>query len=163
MNSAKLAELYMPLAESMARARSKSLPVNLTLDEVRSAAFYGLSDAASRYDPSKGVPFSCYAKIRISGEITELFRGTLYSCDAADSTDPEFSQAQCSVETEDFFEFVRSEVGDRDGKFLKMYYVDGKSLKEAGMALGVGESRASQILKECHKKLGRKLKKGVGI
>lgn len=161
MNSTELAGLYVPLAESMARSRSRSLPANVTFDEVRSAAFYGLSDAASRYDPRKGVPFSSYAKIRIGGEITELFRGTSYSCDAADSSEPALPIAPCSVETDDFFDFVRSEVGERYGKFLKMYYVDGRSLKEAGTILGFGESRASQILKECHKKLGKKLKKGV--
>lgn len=162
MNSTELAELYVPLAESMARARSRTLPANLTLDEVRSAALYGLSDAASRYDPGRGVPFSSYAKIRISGEITELFRGTSYYCDSTDSSEPALPPSACSVETDDFFEFVRSEVGERYGKFLKMYYVDGKSLKEAGTILGFGESRASQVLKECHKKLGKKLKKGVG-
>lgn len=151
----------MPLAESIARSRSRSLPANVTFDEVRSAAFYGLSDAASRYDPDRGVPFSSYAKIRISGEISEFFRGVSYG--HQEPEDMACDDADRSVDTEDFFDFVCSELGEKDGKLVRMYYLDGRSLKEAGEARGVSESRASQILKDCHRRLKRSLKKGVSI
>lgn len=149
----------MPLAESMARSRSRSLPANVTLDEVRSAAFYGLSDAAFRYDPERGVPFSSYAKIRISGEISEFFRGVSY--DHKEPEDMACGEPDRSVDTVDFFDFVCSELNEKDGKLVRMYYLDGRSLKEAGEARGVSESRASQILKDCHRKIKRRLKKGV--
>lgn len=161
MKNLELAVRYMPLAESMARSRSRRLPANITFDEVRSAALYGLSDAANRYDLGRGVPFPSYARIRIAGEISELFRGVRYefeeqsevACDHVDS----------SVETEDFFRFVCSELPEKDGELLRMYYLDGRSLKEAGDARGVSESRASQILKSCHQRLKKRLKKGVWI
>lgn len=159
MDNVQLAERYMPLAESMARSRSRNLPANVTLDEVRSAAFYGLSDAASRYEPDRGVPFVSYAKIRIAGEISEFFRGVSY-----DHTEPEDAACECvrsALDTEDFFDFVCSRLGDEDGKLLRMYYLDGRSLKEVGIIRGVSESRVSQILKDCHRRLKKSLKKGV--
>jgi RNA polymerase sigma factor (sigma-70 family) len=159
MKNSQLAEMYMPLAESMARSRSRNLPANITSDEIRSAALFGLSDAAHRFDPDKGVPFACYARIRIAGEITESFRGAIY--DSREPEDVVGGDDPCCVETEDFFDFLTAELGESDGKLLRMYYLDGKSLKEAGRARGVSESRASQILKNCHARLKKRLKKGV--
>lgn len=159
MKNAQLAEMYMPLAESMAKSRSRNLPANITLDEVKSAAFLGLSDAAHRYEPDRGVPFASYARIRIAGEITEFFRGSRY--DSVEPKDTASREEQTLVETEDFFDFVSSQIGEPDGKLLRMYYLDGKSLKEVGQARGVSESRASQILKDCHFRLKKRLKQGV--
>lgn len=155
----QLAELYMPLAESMARKRSHRLPANVTLDDVRSAALYGLSEAAHRYDPERGVPFHSYARWRISGEIGDLFRGLRYN--ASEAEDAPAKESGDALETEDFFDFVSSEVGEADGKMLKMYYVDGRSLKEVGLSRGVSESRASQIFKECHRRLKKRLERKV--
>ena len=149
----------MPLAESMARSRSRNLPANITLDDVRSAAFLGLSDAARRYEPDRGVPFSSYARIRIAGEITEFFRGSRY--ESAEPQDTAACEERALVETEDFFDFVSLQLGESDGKLLRMYYLDGKSMREVGMARGVSESRASQILKDCYCRLRKRLKKGA--
>lgn len=154
----ELAERYMPLAESMAWARGKSLPANVTIDEIRSAALYGLADAASKYDPERGVPFPSYARTRISGEISDFFRRVSYEC--AEPDDLAYEAPPGRVETDDFFDFVCEGLSAADGKMVRMYYVDGRSLKEVGKARGVGEARASQILKACHKSIKRKLKKG---
>jgi len=153
----KLAELYMPLAESMACARSRHLPYNVTFEEVRSAAYYGLADAAHRFDPGRGIPFVSYAKIRISGEIGDLFRGVKY--DSAEPDDVVGESLNDPVETKDFFDFVKSHLGESEGKMLEMYYVDGRSLKEVGRLNGVSESRACQIFKRCHSRLKRRLER----
>lgn len=155
----QLAELYVPLADGIARSRSSNLPPNVTFDDVRSAAYYGLADAASRYDESRGVPFPSYARTRISGEITDFFRGVRY--DSNECGDRAHHESHNQAETDDFFDFVDTLIGSEDGKLVRMYYVDGRSLKEAGEARGVGESRASQILKDCHRRLKKKLTNGV--
>jgi RNA polymerase sigma factor (sigma-70 family) len=154
----QLAERYVPLADGIAKSRSRNLPPNVTFDDVRSAAYYGLADAASRYDDARGVPFSSYARSRISGEITDFFRGVRY--DHHQPEDSPESHRPSPVETDDFFDFVDSVVGEEDGKLVRMYYVDGRSLREAGECRGVGEARASQILKECRNRLRKKLKNG---
>ena len=155
----QLAELYAPLADGIARSRSRSLPPNVTFEDVRSAAYYGLAEAASRYDERRGVPFPAYARTRISGEITDFFRGLRY--DTCREDDIPVPEAPSQLETDDFFDFVDSLIGSEDGKLVRMYYVDGRSLKEAGEHRGVGESRASQILKDCHRRLRKKLTNGV--
>lgn len=153
----KLAEMYMPLANRMAVDRSRSLPPNVTVEEVKSAAYYALVDSARRYDPNRGVSFPAYARLRISGEISELFHGL--RSEASDLVEAACECKQEQTETDDFFDFVSREIGDEDGKMLRMYYVDGRSLREVGMSRGVGESRASQVLKSCHEKLRRSLRR----
>jgi RNA polymerase sigma factor (sigma-70 family) len=154
----QLAERYVPLADGIAKFRSRNLPPNITFEDVRSAAYYGLADAASRYDECRGVPFLSYAKLRISGEITDFFRGVRY--DHFEPEDYPELDSPSSFDTEDFFDFVDSIVGKEDGKLVRMYYVDGRSLKEAGERRGVGEARASQILKDCRTRLKNKLTNG---
>jgi RNA polymerase sigma factor (sigma-70 family) len=154
----QLAERYVPLAAGIARSRCRDLPPNVTFDDVMSAAYYGLADAASRYDERRGVPFHSYARARISGEITDFFRGVRYEHMEPDDA-PEFERPN-PVDTDDFFDFVDSILGEEDGKLVRMYYVDGRSLKEAGLCRGVGEARASQILKDCRHRLKKKLTNG---
>jgi hypothetical protein len=63
---------YMPLARSL--AAKKHSQVNwIDIDELRSAAYYGLVDAASRYDTEHG-GFFRYAMVRISGEVQDYLR-----------------------------------------------------------------------------------------
>jgi RNA polymerase sigma factor (sigma-70 family) len=150
-----LAERYMPLAESMAYRRGYNLPRGLTLDDIRSAAYYALVEAASRYDPERGVSFPTYAKIRISGEITDCFRRVPVRPTIA--REREFEDPFGPVDTNDFFDFACSELCEQDIKMVRMYYVDGRSLKEVGAHRGVSESRASQILKKCHSMIRKSL------
>jgi RNA polymerase sigma factor (sigma-70 family) len=152
-----LAEQYMPLANSMACRMSKRLPFDVTLDDLKSAAFYALAEAASRYDPSFGVSFPSYARARISGEMFDCLRRS--SPRMPEFEDCESRHEQSRVETDDFFDFLCSELGEEDGKSLRMYYVDGRSLGEVGRARGVSESRACQIIKECHSKIRRSIKR----
>lgn len=151
----ELAERYIPLAESMACRRSRSLPRNITLDEIKSAAYFALVDAASKYDPGRGVPFPLYARTRISGGITDCFRGVRYDSDEV--VELEDRTRRDPVETEDFFDFVSEELGEEDGKSVRMHYFEGRSLKEVGAARGVSESRASQILGDCRDRLRRRM------
>jgi DNA-directed RNA polymerase specialized sigma subunit len=44
---------------------------------------------------------------------------------------------------------------------LKMYYVEQKTLKEIGVARGVSESRVSQIISKCHRKLRRSMENTI--
>lgn len=147
----ELAERYIPLAESMACRRSRSLPSDVTFDDVKSAAYFALAEAANRYDPGRGVSFPAYAKLRISGEITDLFRRRPGEC--TEPPDMEAPSGHDVVETRDFFDFVESELGYEDAEMVRGYYIDGRSLKEVGAARGFGESRACQILKSCHERL----------
>lgn len=151
----ELAERYMPLADSMACRRGRNLPGGLTLDDIKSAAYYALVDAASRYDPKRGVSFPAYAKIRIAGEISDCFRRS--PRETSEFFEVEDRNSFVSFETNDFFDFACADLCDEEAKMVRMYYVDGRSLKDVGATRGVSESRASQILKKCHSSMRKKL------
>jgi hypothetical protein len=148
----------MPLAEGMVRRRASNLPPDLTMDDLRSAAYFALVDAASRYNPNAGVSFPTFAKLRISGEISDCLGYRRMPC-VPENRDVEAPLSQDRLETEDLFRFIHAELGEEDGKSLCMYYVDERSLKEVGELRGVTESRASQIMKDCRDRLRRSIKR----
>jgi RNA polymerase sigma factor (sigma-70 family) len=144
---------YIPLANKLAWQKSMSTPKSVSFDELKSAAYLGLVDAASKFKPHLG-SFSSYARIRISGAIKDHLKDlTSYgSIRCVREDDASFSEKD-ELMTMDFFEFAESKLDKTDGKLLKMYYVEKKTLKEMAQTRGVGESRISQIMSSCHKKL----------
>ena len=78
---------WMPLARSIAYDYLARAPRHTDRDEVISAAFLGLVEAAHRYNPQTEVPFAKWAPIRIRGAIG----------DAARAADPLSKQARRDV------------------------------------------------------------------
>ena len=68
---------HMNWADKIAVNRTKRLPRCVTLDDIKSAAYLGLVDAATRWKRHYGVPFTAYAATRISGSITDYLRELL--------------------------------------------------------------------------------------
>ncbi len=66
-------EKYMPFARSQAVKKHKTIQ-SIDVDELKSAAYLGLVEAADRFDPSRS-NFPSYAKYRIAGEIQDYLRG----------------------------------------------------------------------------------------
>jgi len=147
---------HMPLANNLAKKKSQSVPKNISLDELKSAAYMGLVDAASKFDDKKGVPFSCYARIRISGEMKDYLR-SFSSFEKSDFTEEPHENADCHFESLDFVKFAASLLCSTEQKVLLMHYLDGKTLKEIGSDQGISESRVCQILKTCYNRLRRRL------
>lgn len=50
------------------------IPVFISMDELKSAAIYGLIEAAGRFDPNRGVLFKTYAETRIRGAVMDEIR-----------------------------------------------------------------------------------------
>jgi RNA polymerase sigma factor (sigma-70 family) len=67
-----LATRYLPLARSMARRMKANCPG--AGDELQSAAFLALVEAAQSFDPSRSVHFSTYARHRIWGALCDVRR-----------------------------------------------------------------------------------------
>lgn len=148
---------HIPMALKMARRRSFSAPPNISLDDLRSAAYMGLVDAASRFDPSRGFAFATYARLRIDGEMTDHMRSSLFGSETRPLMDGEDFPAPPEPE----LPLVDLSCLDvRESRIVRLHYFDNRTLKEIGVSEGVGESRISQILGECRKKLKRKLKRG---
>lgn len=64
---------HMPLARKIAKGKSKKCR-QISFDEIEAAAYFGLVDAASKFDSKKCDCFCCYASFRIIGAIRDYFR-----------------------------------------------------------------------------------------
>jgi RNA polymerase sigma factor for flagellar operon FliA len=152
----QLIENYLPLALKLACEKKKSMPRKVDFEDLKSAAYFGLVDAAQKYNPSKS-SFGTYARFRIAGEIQDFIRESYrdnlrygVSLDQPDENGNCMAEniADESQETDvEFFEDVAKKLNDLDKSILKMYYVDEMSMKEIGCEVGVSESRVSQLLK----------------
>ena len=65
---------HLPLVRAIALRVHENLPVHVDVDDLVHAGILGLFDAAEKYDASKQVAFSSYAKHRIKGAILDSLR-----------------------------------------------------------------------------------------
>lgn len=153
----KLITDYMPLANSIACRKKKNLPKHITLDELKSSAYFGLVDAASKYNPSIGSFFN-YASIRIEGAIKDHLK-SLPICSINNSTQENntIDSKNNFVETNDFFDFISSKISIIEYRIILMYYREFKTMKEIGDLEKLSESRISQIISKSHGKLRKAL------
>jgi DNA-directed RNA polymerase specialized sigma subunit len=141
----------------MARIKSLSVPPCISFEELESAAYMGLVDAATKFNPRLGFAFSSYARMRIDGEMKDYMRlslignGVRLISDGEDFPCPEPSGWDVDLSCLD----------DREAKILRLYYIDNKAMKEIGSSEGISESRISQILCSCRKKLKRHMSRST--
>ena len=143
----------MPLACRMAKKKSLSAPPHVSFEELQSAAYMGLVDAASRFDPSKGFAFSSFARLRIEGEMKDHMRLSML-CEStrliADGED--FESSSRTANSFDIGLDI-SFLGEREMKMLLLYYSENRTMKEIGDAEGISESRVSQIMASCKRRI----------
>lgn len=76
----RLIAAHIGMAQRIARKVGRRTPDSICEDELVGAALIGLSEAAERYDSTRGEPFVAFAETRIRGAVLdELRRGDLMS------------------------------------------------------------------------------------
>jgi RNA polymerase sigma factor (sigma-70 family) len=144
---------YIPLANKIACQKNKITPKSITLDELKSAAYLGLLDAANKYKKIKNCSFATYAKFRIIGEIKDFLRKNKKN---HLELNEEFSYEDDQYYNNlDLFSYVFSFLDCTGQKIIRMYYIENKSMKEIGKNLNLNESRISQLISK-YKKIIRK-------
>lgn len=156
----KLILNYMPLANKLAWTKKHTTPKSVTIEELQSAAYMGLVDAASRYDEKRGLSFGPLARCRICGEISDYLRELAWGGrnNPVFMVSLNYSQKYESLEyttkqqeLSDFFAFATRSLTDLAKRIVNMYYKDGKTMREIGVTEELSESRISQILSKSHK------------
>lgn len=70
----KMIESHLPLVKYLVERMQSQVPAFVNRDDLQSAALIGLMDAASRFDPRRGVLFKTFAEQRIRGAIYDEVR-----------------------------------------------------------------------------------------
>ena len=65
---------YMPMVRAVARRLHRTLPRHIELDDLISAGYLGLVDAAQKFEQSKQTQFRTYAEFRVRGAILDSLR-----------------------------------------------------------------------------------------
>ncbi len=69
-----LVETHLDFVNFVVHRMRPQIPEFISLDDMKSAAMYGLMDAAGRFDPGKGVRFKTFAEPRIRGAVLDEIR-----------------------------------------------------------------------------------------
>lgn len=142
---------HMSFAERLASAQFKKTPKCVQWDELKSAAYMGLVDAATKYDGSK--PFSVYATFRIFGEIKDYLRTLYWAGRGQDVKVSSWDEAlDYAAETEpenfdEFFDGIAKNLSSLGKKILRMYYAEDLTIKQIAAEVNLSPTRVFQLLK----------------
>jgi RNA polymerase sigma factor (sigma-70 family) len=154
--------------DAIAAAIIKRLPPCFELDDLKQAGRIGLIAAAASYSRARNVPFACYARIRIRGEILEACRrrnwreavrpeltGEMIDCITIAGDDGERSVEQ--QEKARLLALALDGLSEQDRQALTLYYLQNRKLEEVGLALDLSASRAGQIVRRALERARREL------
>jgi RNA polymerase sigma factor (sigma-70 family) len=159
----ELITAHMGLADRIAARKKRQVPPTVQYEELQSAAYMGLVEAATKYqkDFETGASFETYAYQRIDGAVKDYLRerrwgGRTHHREVAslDARSPDGGLLADTVADHrtghggegDVFERAAAPLGGTARDAMKLYYVGGLTMKEVGNRLGVTESRVSQIV-----------------
>jgi RNA polymerase sigma factor (sigma-70 family) len=151
------------LAYRFARRHAPGMP----LDDLIAEAFYGLTYAASLFEPERGVPFGAYATMVVRHRLIQsvLAWRRARRCDQLPLVEtpdgpveleaearpaPEFCAV---VAAKEMCERVRRILPARTYKLLRLRYGEGRTLVEIGSRLGLTRQRVRQLVAEAGREL----------
>lgn len=170
-----LIEKHLDLAKNLAKKRYQKVNNTVQCEELESAAYEGLIDAATKFDPNRihplaKKPFEAYASRRIIGQMTDYLR----VCNWGTRSHPQhvvslenkayantnqnvimtLSETLTSKETNavdslngpELFEKLIKGLSERDREVFRMRYIENLNMYDIGQLLDLSESRVSQIL-----------------
>jgi len=70
----ELVRQYAPLVDQHSARMAKKLPVHISFDEIRCAAFDGLLQAIETFDPTCGASFQTFCRQRLFGAVVDWLR-----------------------------------------------------------------------------------------
>lgn len=148
---------HLDLARKIACSKKRQIS-SIHYEEIEAAAYYGLVDAANKYDPKQCDNFEIYAGFRINGAICDYLRELRWGTRTKTVKTTEISEDQtASCETvignEGFFDKLTSELSWSAREMMNKYYLGEQKMAKIASDMGVNESRVSQVLSESRSKL----------
>lgn len=146
------------LADKIAKSKKRKLS-HISLDDLKSAAYLGLVEAANSYNSLENDCFPAYAVWRIIGAVKDFLRELSWGSRSKPVKMAVLQDDQISKKNKEQFDFdeIISSLSDLNKSIFKLYYQEGFKLKEIADSIGVHESRISQILSDSRLKLRKSL------
>jgi RNA polymerase sigma factor (sigma-70 family) len=151
----RLVEQHTDLAHIVAwwfAKQNRKVPV----DEFLSAANFGLTYAASRFDSARGVPFKAYARLVIGQQLVQaaIKWRTGQAGQLLENEDGDY-KVEATVTDQDVGAIIdaraackrlRRKIPPRWYKAMRLHLGEGVTLKEAGQRMGVSHQRVAQLV-----------------
>ncbi|MGP0067150.1 MAG: sigma-70 family RNA polymerase sigma factor [Isosphaeraceae bacterium] len=175
-----LASKYLPLACAMVRRTRHSA---MDREEMQSAAYVALVEAARLYDPSKRVGFATFARHRIRGALIDYRRASQGLSRSRTRIEPPIfrrisahDETQCSIlavttsspdgyDTEEIeaLESYFRRLPKAQASACRLIYLDGKSQEEAAALLGYSKAYLSRLHRDALESLSREYQDGPAL
>lgn len=149
LTNQKLVLQYISFADKIAKSQFRKMPPQVQFDELKSAAYMGLVDAASRYVEGN---FENFARFRIIGEIKDYLRSLKWDrntnklASIPEGYDIAVSDPESFDEILD--DFTRNRISPLSKRILKMYYGEGLTISNIAEKVNLSGARISQLIKQ---------------
>ena len=150
-----LIEQYMPLADKLAIAKFYKTPKHISLEELKSAAYLGLVEAANRISPEKIETSSYYLKKKIYWAMQDYLRSLRWAI--SDNYIPLEEDVKSKEEDSDFLIFIGEVLNGVAKEVLISYYVHKESQKDIAETYNLTVARICQILDKSRNLMKQKL------
>lgn len=146
-NKEHLITSNMKFAQNVAR-KKYSRNRFVSYDEIESAAYMGLVEAASRYDSEKNDEFAGYAYPRIVGAVCDYLRELRWGSRSAPVAVVEVEDYECRQDRKEgeLFGKLTANLPDKSKMMVRLYYFENKKIREIAEEMNLHESRISQVL-----------------
>lgn len=144
---------HLPLVDPIARNIVRNLPPSFELDDLRSAGYLGLLHAAERFDASRGVLFSTYARYRVRGAMRDLVKKQRRAAMREPFLEDVAEQAVAETLTQGILKKQRrrqlaraaSGLTPRERDVIHLVFVAGETGAQIAELLGINPSRVSEL------------------
>lgn len=142
---------HVAFAEKIAKSQFRRTPPQVQLDELQSAAYMGLVDAAGRYDGKSN--FESFARFRIIGEIKDYLRSLKWDRNTNKlSSIPEGFDVVAEPEPESFDEILddvaKNRISPLAKNILRMYYGQRLPISQIASQANLSDARISQLINQ---------------
>lgn len=149
---------YLPFANKLACEYSKKLSnKRASLDELKSAAYFGLVLSANRFDSSLDFSFATFSRLRILGEMQDYIRQLRGDRRKNYQTVVSLEDVEITNKSRSWDEAITDGLSDLAKNVVFSYYMEGLTLKEIGKNCDLSEGRISQILSTSHRYIEKQM------
>lgn len=135
----------LTFARKLARKSQKKYNF-VSFDELQSAAYMGLVQAANSYNPEKNMSFQFFAMKRIFGSIKDYIKELCFFKNSKRVDLKDDIVTESKEESSDFFNIIGNCLNKSEKQVVYRYYFIGDNTREIALFLNLHQSRISQIL-----------------